>query len=113
MRIPELVTMIFSTEEFSAHCLLQGGDIVKLFPDNVVTAMVSRPPQLMAEIQRLHAFLHRKEILLRMHHWPSASAPTGCLATAAYTTTFHVSPPCPRIFVCGIRRGPSPNCCRR
>lgn len=69
--------MPLSLEKFTAHCLVQDEEIVRLFTDNMVvmhmvSATPSRSPMLMAELHRLHQFLHRTGIHLQMHHLPSA-----------------------------------------
>lgn len=70
--MPKALTVTLRTD-----ASMTAGYIVRLFTDNMVvmqtvTAMVSRSPQLMAELRRLHAFRRRKGIVLQRHHLPLA-----------------------------------------
>ena len=75
--ILELMTVRLTLEEFVKHCLIKEDEIIRLFTDNqvvsqVVTAMCSKSPQLMAELRRLREFLRDQGVSLQMEFLPSA-----------------------------------------
>lgn len=75
--ILELMTVRLSLEEFVNHCLVSQDEIIRLFTDNqvvsqVVTAMCSKSPLLMAELRRLREFLQCNGVSLQMEFLLSA-----------------------------------------